>query len=247
MPFTLNIPLTDTFYDEVEDAFIDKPITAQRFIFDLVKTMCKDAKAGKLNRSCSVNVIENGQIKQEFLKLNDVNLDDYTLESDPNWLPKDLDKVNARNWQHKVTDKTMEYVKMYCQMVGLRFEKYNESGKKEGQERIDKLKKELETAPDILPSPPDPSGARATKAMLLEQVVVETKRMEEGLKKAEETVPKNIEECIYSQIYPKLHQEVMNNLEKEFDHEFNEMYPAQKPSEKNTVQMPGTRPGERPR
>ena len=241
MPFTLNIPLTDTFYDEVEDAFIDKPITAQRFIFDLVKTMCKDAKAGKLNRSCSVNVIENGQIKQEFVKLSEVKLEDYSLQSDPNWLPKDLDKAHTRNWEHKVTDKTMEYVKMYCQFVGLRFSKYNESTQNAFQERIDKLNKELETAPETLPDPPDPKGARSTKRMIQEQIEVEKKSMEVQIKKAEETVPKNIEECIYSQIYPRLHKEVMNNLEKEFDNEFSEMYPTPKPTPPPT-KLPGARP-----
>ena len=244
MPFTLKIPLTDTFFDEVEDAFIDKPIDAQRFIFDLVKGMCKDAKAGKLNRSCSVNIIENGQIKQEFVKLTDVNLADFTLESDPNWLPKDLEKQHSRNWEHKVTDKTMEYVRMYCQFVGLRFQKYNESTTAEAQKRIDKLTKELATAPETLPSPPDPKGATATKAMLQEQIEVEKKRMEEGNKKNEETVPKNIEECIYSQIYPKLHKSVMDNLEQEFDKEFQEMYPSKTPPA--PTQPARTIPGSRP-
>jgi len=245
MPFTIKIPLTDTFYDEVEDAFIDKPIDAQRFIFDLVKGMCKDAKAGKLNRSCSVNVIENGQIKQEFVKLNDVNLADFTLESDPTWLPKDLEKQNARNWEHKVTDKTMEYLRMYCQFVGLRFKKYNESTGKAAQERIAKLTKELATAPETLPSPPDPKGALATKKMLQEQIEVETKAMAVASEKAEETVPKNIEECIYSQIYPKLHKEVMDNLDQEFDKEYQEMYPPKTPPVPPTAPartIPGTRP-----
>lgn len=241
MPFTISIPLTDTFYDEVEDSFIDKPITAQKFVFDLVKSMCKDAKAGKLNRSCSINVIENGQIKQDFVKLNDVNLGEFTLESDPNWLPKDLDKKSMRKWEHKVTDKTMEYVRMYCQFVGLRFRKYNESVQKGSQERIDRLIKELETAPDNLPSPPDPKGARNTKSMLQEQIGVETKRRDDQAKKAQEAIPKNIEECVYSQIYPKLHKEVMDNLEQEFDKEFGEMYPTPKPTPK-TTQLPGTRP-----
>ncbi len=235
MPFTISIPLTDTFFDEVEDAFIDKPIDAQRFIFDLVKSMCKDAKAGKLNRSCSVNIIENGQIKQEFVKLTEVNLADFTLESDPTWLPKDLDKQNARNWEHKVTDKTMEYIRMYCQFVGLRFKKYNESTRKAGQDRIDKLTKELATAPET---------GQKNKATLQEQIGVETKAMEEANKKAEETVPKNIEECIYSQIYPKLHKQVMDNLDQEFDKEFQEMYPAKTPPAPAPPArtIPGTRP-----
>ncbi len=244
MPFTLKIPLTDTFYDEVEDAFIDKPIDAQKFIFDLIKGMCKDAKAGKLNRSCSVNIIENGQIKQEFVKLKDFNLADFSLESDPNWLPKDLDKQNARNWEHKVTDKTMEYVRMYCQFVGLRFKKYNESVNKGSQERVEKLKKELETAPETLPSPPDPKGARATKKMIEDQLVVEKKAVEDQAKKNQETVPKNIEECIYSQIYPKLHKSVMDNLEQEFDKEFQEMYPSKNPPAPTAPArtIPGSRP-----
>jgi len=244
MPFTLSIPLTDTFFDEVEDAFIDKPQTAQEFIFSMVKSMCKDAKAGKLNKTCSINIIENGQVKQEFAKLSEVNLADFTLESDPNWLPKDLDAKGVRKWEHKVTDKTMEYVRMYCQFVGLRFKRYNESIKKEGQARIDKLKKELETAPETLPSPPDPNGARATKKMIQDQIETETKLMDEQVKKDTEAVPKCIEHAIYSQIYPKLHKTVMDNLDQEFDKEFQEMYPKKTPPAPTQPArtIPGTRP-----
>ncbi len=244
MPFTISIPLTDTFYDEVEDAFIDKPIDAQKFIFDLVKTMCKDAKAGKLNKSCSVNTIENGQVKQGFEKLSEVNLDEFTLESDPSWLPKDLDPKGVRKWEHKVTDKTMEYLRMYCQFVGLRFKKYNESILKEGQERVDKLKKELETAPETLPSPPDPKGARATKEMIQKQIETEQKLLDDQSKKAQESVPKNIEEAIYGQVYPKLHKTVMDNLDQEFDKEFQEMYPSKTPPSPTAPArtIPGTRP-----
>ncbi len=244
MPFTIKIPLTDTFYDEVEDAFIDKPIDAQKFIFDLVKSMCKDAKAGKLNRTCSINIIENGQVKQEFAKLSEVNLNEFILESDPNWLPKDLDKSTVRYWEHKVTDKTMEYLRMYCQFVGLRFKKYNDSILKGGQERVDKLKKELTTAPETLPSPPDPKGARATKKMIQDQIVTETKLLDDQTKKAEASVPKNIEEAVYGQIYPKLHKSVMDNLDQEFDKEFQQMYPSKTPPKPTAPArtIPGSRP-----
>ena len=244
MPFTITIPLTDTFFDEVEDAFIDKPQTAQEFIFGMIKGMCKDAKAGKLNRTCSVNIIENGQVKQEFAKLNEINLAEFTLESDPNWLPKDLDKTSVRKWEHKVTDKTMEYIRMYCQFVGLRFKRYNESILKEAQARGDKLKKELTTAPETLPSPPDPKGARATKEMIQKQIETETKLLKDQTKKAEASVPKNIEEAIYGQVYPKLHKTVMDNLDQEFDKEFQQMYPPKKtpPTTQPARTIPGSRP-----
>ena len=137
------IPLTDDFYEEVEDAFIDKPITAQKFIFDLIKIMCKDAKAGKLNKSCSVNIIENGSIKNDFVKLKEVNLEDYKLPSNPEWLPKDMDKDSVRLWEHNVTDKTMEYIELFCKFVGLRFKRYTESVSNVAKVKTLKIKDKL--------------------------------------------------------------------------------------------------------
>ncbi len=236
MPTTLKIPLTDTFFDEVEDAFIDKPITAQKFIFGLIKTMCKDAKAGKLNRTCSVNLIKEGQVVQEFVMLKDVNLEDYTLQSDPNWLPKDGEKEHTRYWEHMVTDKTMEYISMYCQYVGLRFERYNASVEKEGKERIAKLEEELKR-----PLPDVKAPEEITKN-IQEQLVSTKKRIEEDKIKTEESTPKCIEHCIFTQIYPKLHAEVMKNLDTEFDKEYEEMYPPVKVTPPRPTTLPGTRP-----
>jgi len=237
MPTTLKIPLTDTFFEEVEDAFIDKPITAQKFIFGLIKTMCKDAKAGKLNRTCSVNLIKKGQVVQEFVKLKDVNLADYTLKSDPNWLPKDAEKEHTRYWEHMVTDKTMEYISMYCQYVGLRFVKYNESVEIEGKERIAKLEEELKRPL------PDVKAPEEIRKNIQEQIDSTKKQIEEDKVKTAESTPKCIEHCIFTQIYPKLHSEVMKNLDTEFDKEYEEMYPPAKvtPATPSTT-IPGHRP-----
>ncbi len=216
MAHKLTIPLTGDFYDEVDDAFIDKPISAQRFIFGLVKNMCKDAKAGKLNKTCSYNIIENGKLKQDFIKLKEVDLAKYKLVSDPNWLPKDFEKDDVKVWEHSVTDKTMEYVELYCQMVGLRFQKYNESVEKSANEKIDKLKEEIDSAPE---------EKKDTLQRILDEEVENAKKVKE---KSVEEIPKCIEQCVYNQIYPQLHQEVMKNMDVEFDKEFEESYPDEK-------------------
>jgi len=230
MPHKLTIPLTDDFYEEVEDAFIDKPISAQKFIFGLIKGMCKDAKAGKLNKSCSINIIENGAVKQEFVKLKEVNLEDYELPSDPEWIPQDMDKDSVRKWEHNVTDKTMEYLELFCKFVGLRFKRYNESISKVAADKTVKLREELENAPENI------------KAVLQKQLEEHEKAIVEGDKKTQEGIPKCIEECVYSQIYPKLHDEVMKNMDVEFDKEFEEMYPSAKKTEvKPTPTLPPPR------
>jgi len=229
MPHTLRIPLTNDFYEELEDAFIDKPITVQKFVFGLIKGMCKDAKAGKLNKSCSINVIKNGSVQQDFVKLKDVNLADYTLPVDPEWLPKDLEKQDARNWEHQITDKTMEYLNLYCQFVGLRFQSYNDSVEKIAADKIQKLKEELATSPEN------------AKETIQKQIEIEQKMFDEGKEKTQEALPKSIEECVYTQIYPKLHQEVMQNMDTEFDKEFEEMYPPPKKVASPPPPPPGTR------
>jgi len=231
MPHTLKIPLTSEFYDELEDAFIDKPVSVQKFIFDLIKGMCKDAKAGKLNKSCSVNLIKNGQVQQDFIKLKDVNLADFTLPKNPDWLPKDLEKQDARSWEHQITDKTMEYLSMYCQFVGLRFKKYNDSVELVSVEGLTRLQDELVKAP------------QEAKEALQKQIDTEKKTLEDSRKKTTEALPKSIEECVYSQVYPKLHQEVMQNMDTEFDKEFEEMYPSPKKAATSppSPPPPGTR------
>jgi len=230
MPYTLRIPLTNEFYDELEDAFIDKPVSVQKFIFGLIKGMCKDAKAGKLNKSCSVNLIKNGQVQQDFVKLKDVNLADFTLPKNPDWLPKDLEKQDARTWEHQITDKTMEYLSMYCQFVGLRFKKYNDSVEIVSVEGIKRLQDELAKA------------SQEAKEAIQKQLESEQKTFDESKKKTDESLPKSIEECVYTQIYPKLHQEVMKNMDTEFDKEFEEMYP---PPKKVTAPPQPPRPGTR--
>jgi hypothetical protein len=140
----------------------------------------------------------------------------YDLPSDPNWLPKDLEKKDVRNWEHKVTDKTMEYIKLYCQFVGIRFERYNESVMKIEQAKGEKLKEALEKAPD------------EQKPAIQNAIVEAAKRFEEMHKNNEENLPKCIEHCVYNQIFPQLHQEVLRNMDSEFDKEDEEMYPKKK-------------------
>jgi hypothetical protein len=218
MPHTLTIPLTDTFYDEVEDSFIDKKIDSHQFIWELIKGMCKDAKAGKLNKSCSINLVDEktGQIKPEFVKMKDVDLKKYTLPSDPTWLPKDMERKDVRNWEHKVTDKTMEYIQLYCQFVGIRFEKYNESVMKVEQGKVEKLKQALANATD------------ETRPSIQKSIDEAAKRFEELEKSNAANLPKCIEHCVYNQTYPQLHQEVIKNMDSEFDKENEEMYPQKK-------------------
>ena len=134
----IKIPMSDSIFDELDDAFVDDPKqTSHDFVWGQIRVLCRDAKIGKLNKVCTVNVIENGQPKQESVKLRGFELE--TISSDPNWIPKDLEESDVKRFEHKITDKTGEYLSLYCSFAILRHTKYVESLKIDNERKIAEL------------------------------------------------------------------------------------------------------------
>ena len=52
MSTILKVPMLDTFFEELDDAFIDEDGSAHDFIWGELKKLCRDAKMGKLQKRC---------------------------------------------------------------------------------------------------------------------------------------------------------------------------------------------------
>lgn len=198
----IKIPMIDTVFEELDDAFVDQKQTAHEFIWGLIRKLCSDAKHGKLNKSCIVNIIKDGIQDKEDIKLKEVDL--VEPEIDESWIPKNMDREDVKYFEHKVTDKTMEYLKLYCSFAILRHEKFGDSIEKSNNERIEKLEKD-NAAPKMI------EDAKESNA--------------KTISKFRETAPKCLEEIIYASVYPSIIKSVNDNIDKMFDKENEEMYP----------------------
>ncbi len=205
----LRIPLIDTIYDELDDAFIEEKQTAHDFVWGLVRDLCKDAKLGKLNKICNVNEIKDGKPQQRNIKLKEVTLQE--LSSNPEWIPKESDREEIKYFEHKVTDKTMEYLKLFGSFTILRHEKYADSLQEENDKNLVKMCEDPNTNEKII------ENARES--------------FEKSHKRFIELLPSCLEEVVYAAVYPKIHAHVTQHVSKIFDKENEEMYPKEeKPS-----------------
>lgn len=211
--------MTEEFYDEIEETFVDKDIEAHKFIFQQVKNMVKDAKTSKLTNSAAVRRLENGQMVNDTIKLKDYDLKKYELPSDPNWIPDELKGETVKHWIHKTTDKSFQYIKLYAQIVAIRFEFFNKSATENSNERIQEAQKRYDDAP----APQKEAFLRA-----LEQ---EKKSAQAQEKKREEDTPKYFEQVIYNHIFTPLQKKVVENMDSELDKEFEQVYPSPKKDE----------------
>lgn len=205
----LRIPMPDSIYDELDDAFIDEKDTAQKFIWEQIRALCRDAKVGKLNKVCTVNVIKDGVPATENLKLREFEL--AQVSHDPSWLPPDMDATEVKYYEHKITDKTLEYLRMYCSFTLLRHNKYADSIEEDNTKR---LKKIIETKP--------------------EQKLIEDAKenFAKTVDRFRDATPKCLEEIVFNGVYRAIHAKIVENIDREFDKENEEMYPTEDKSKK---------------
>ncbi len=142
MSTTLAIPMNEETRIALEDCLIDTPnMDARKFVFTNIKSACQDAKRSIRNRVTPVNQrqMEDGIVKPIQFPLKGIDLNKYTLPSDPNWLPENLDAEDSRPIELKLGDNTMGYIKNYGQLVGVRHEEFN----KAEEEFLEKTRAEM--------------------------------------------------------------------------------------------------------
>ncbi len=193
----LKIPFDKEFLSELEDAFIDKDETASDFVWREIRKLCKDAKLGKLNKTCVVNILQNGKQISETLKLKDITLEEAT--SDPEWIPPLHEKENIAFYEHSITDKTLEYLKLFGSFTILRHQKWSESVVKENERTLEEMKNNSDT-----------------KQHVIDDAIEAFKKNKEML---DDAAPSCLEDAIYTGIYTALHKHVSDNIDTMFDKE----------------------------
>ena len=215
MSTTIRIPMNEETRIALEDSFVDTPnMDARKHIFGNIKNACQDAKRSIRNKVTPTNQKqEDGTPQQQEASLKGVNLEDFTLTSDENWLPKNMDAEDNKPIELKLGDNTMGYIKNYGQITGFRHKMFNEA-----EERwIVKEEAKL-----IASKIPEENLKRWREA----QEKIRKKRLGE--------VPQCIEECLYVSIWPLIQQKLDQNDGLIFDKEYDEMYPKEEPVTKPT-------------
>lgn len=204
----LKLPLTSEMFDELEEIFVGEKETAHDFVWGLVRKLCKDAKMGKLAKQCTVNSFDKGQQIQKQIKLKGLELEE--VPSDPDWLPDQLEKDDVTYFEHKITDKTFKYLKLYCQFAVLRHTEYAKGLESENNRKLQSMR-----------------DGNAKPEMLADA----EENFKTAVEKFLESTPKSMEEILYTAIYPTIHQHVAQAMDAIFDKENEEMYPKEeKPS-----------------
>lgn len=217
MSTTIAIPMNEETRIALEDSFVDTPnMDARKYIFGNIKNACQDAKRSMRNKVTPTNQRnDEGIMFQKEESLKGVNLEDYTLPLDPDWLPKNMDAEDNKPIELKLGDNTMGYIKNYGQIVGFRHKMFNESEEKWLKE--EEAKMVSQNAP--------------------EENLKKWKEAQEKIRKDRlEAVPKCIEECLYVSIWPVIQQKLNQNDGLIFDREYDEIYPKEEPEQKPKAQ-----------
>ncbi len=193
----LRIPFDKEFLSELEDAFIGKDEDASDFIWREIRRLCKDAKIGKLNKVCVVNILQDGKQISETLKLKDVTLEETT--SDPEWIPNLHEKEDVTHYEHSITETTMNYLKLFGSFTILRHEKWAKSIIKENDKMLQRMRKDPKTEQTVIDDAIE--AFNKNKQML------------------DDAKPKCLEDAIYSSIFSNLYKHVSDNIDTMLDKE----------------------------
>lgn len=110
-----------------EDHFDDSE-ELRKFVFEQIKQLAKGAKLIRMNKSFTgVIESEDNKRKQEIFYLKDVNLDHYSIDSDPAWLPKNIQKNDVKFYILKVGEKTWGALQLFSKVNVARAVLYNKS------------------------------------------------------------------------------------------------------------------------
>ncbi len=208
MSTIFRIPMNEETRVELEDCFIDVPnMDARKFSFDNLKMACQDAKRSFRNKITPINQRQkDGSMKQVEFSLKDIDLEKYTLDSSPNWIPKGMDKEDYKPIELKLGDNTMSYLRKYGQLIIVRHEQFNISEEKYLDETRAQMK--LNNTPK-------------------ENVKQWEKSQEKIRKERLDVVPTCLEQAIFVSIWPLVQQKLEQSDNTIFDKEYNEMYPTE--------------------
>jgi len=125
----LKVFLTEESLIELEDDYVDKEDELRDLMFGYIKTLGKNAKMIMRNKQFVANLkpYDDNTQHTETIRLKKFNLKKYTVKSDPDWIPENLDLDDCKPYIIKVGPKTMDRLETYCQVYQARVGLYNKS------------------------------------------------------------------------------------------------------------------------
>ena len=202
----VRIPLPDLFFEELDDAFVGEKEDSHDFIWGLLRKCCSDGKMGKLNKSCTITTFKDGQQVNDTVKLRGLELEE--IQSDPNWIAKTMEKDEVKYFEHKVTDISWKYLKLFGSFQLLRHDKLKEAIIEANEQAIQKMIDQKKSS---------------------EEIQEAQEKQIDGLQKFDENRPTCLEECIYIHIFPQIYRKVTENVDQSLDKENESLYPKEKP------------------
>jgi len=137
---------------QLEDEFVDKEDDLRHMVYDPVKGLAKAAKMILLNKQFVCNVYDESEPQnagQKTLQLEDLNLDKFKVDSDPDWRPENVSDT-GKPYKIRVGDKTWNLLTSYFQIYQVRVSEYNKSLPRKLQDNEDKAAKPAKCYEQIL-------------------------------------------------------------------------------------------------
>lgn len=201
----LKIPILDTVFKGLEEAFVGEEQNSHDFVWKEISTLLKDARAGKITKSCMINIIKNGKQESESVRLKEISL--QFVPSNPKWIPENMDSTEVKYLEHKFTETELDFLRLAASFNVFRHQKFGESLKQENQRMVD----------DMI--------SKNAKPELIEDAKAQSKKTMELFEKGR---PKCLEQVVYNAVYPAIYKKVMEDLDNVIQKEHEQIYPKDK-------------------
>lgn len=140
MSDTIRVYLHEDALTQLLEQFDDKEKDLRKLVFDRIKTFTTDAKMIKLNKTFTARTIKNNLPFEDTFTLKEYPFDKHdALPSKPKWHPEKMDKDETKFYEINVTEKTMDYIKLFSQVYQNRILIFNKSIPKSDPNRNDIL------------------------------------------------------------------------------------------------------------
>jgi len=161
----LKIFLNEESFIQLEDNYINKEDDLRMIVFGHIKKLVQDARSVLRNKQFGAAVIDTdlqadkggNPKKVEAFKLKEFDLEPYTLPSDPDWLPENLERDEVHPYKIKVGKDTYRLIEVAGQLHDAKVTLYN----KNLDQKVEGFNKELEM----------PKHAKCIEQVIHEQVI----------------------------------------------------------------------------
>lgn len=113
----------------LEDEFVDKDDDLRHLIYDPVKSLAKQAKMILLNKQFVASVMDDDykEKEQKTIKLDEFDLEKFSVKSNVDWLPENVTKAEAKPYKIRVGDKTWGLLETFFKLYNARISIFNKS------------------------------------------------------------------------------------------------------------------------